>query len=46
MDCKDCENYRECALERRGICKDFKKKRGDRSGRNERTIKGTLREYC
>ena len=24
--CKECVKYRDCALERRGVCKDFKKK--------------------
>lgn len=26
MTCKDCKNYRACALERRGIRIDFDKK--------------------
>ena len=34
MTCKDCKNYRACALERRGICTDFDKKE---ERRNEKT---------
>ena len=29
MSCKDCKNYKTCALERRGICTDFEKKEGE-----------------
>ena len=32
--CQECAKYKECALERRGICKDFKKK-------STRTIRNT-----
>lgn len=24
--CQECAKYKECALERRGICKDFKRR--------------------